>query len=174
MQQIKDASAEKLRGAYYTPPAIASFILHWGINGSNDYDILEPSCGDGVFPLVENKHSFCSLLSQPHFDIHVQFAFVPIRIQHYRTHIPIVLMEQSAQPFPIHLRSLSTSFQNHILSVIIFIESIGAIISTHCIKEVRQYISCHRQRRGRQLIIVIFHFFSSLIPPISDSHLLGR
>ena len=49
MQLIKDASAEKLRGAYYTPPAIASFILHWGINGSNDYDILEPSCGDGVF-----------------------------------------------------------------------------------------------------------------------------
>ena len=49
MQLIKDASAEKLRGAYYTPPAIASFILHWGINGSNDADILEPSCGDGVF-----------------------------------------------------------------------------------------------------------------------------
>ena len=49
MQLIKDASAEKLRGAYYTPPAIASFILHWGINGGKDADILEPSCGDGVF-----------------------------------------------------------------------------------------------------------------------------
>ncbi len=49
MQQIEDASEQKLRGAYYTPPAIASFILHWGINGSRDYDILEPSCGDGVF-----------------------------------------------------------------------------------------------------------------------------
>ena len=49
MQLIEDASAQKLRGAYYTPPAIASFILHWGINGSNDADILEPSCGDGVF-----------------------------------------------------------------------------------------------------------------------------
>lgn len=49
MQLIKDASAEKLRGAYYTPPAIASFILHWGINGGNNADILEPSCGDGVF-----------------------------------------------------------------------------------------------------------------------------
>ena len=49
MQLIKDASAEKLRGAYYTPPAIASFILHWGINGEHDADILEPSCGDGVF-----------------------------------------------------------------------------------------------------------------------------
>ena len=40
MQLIKDASAEKLRGAYYTPPAIASFILHWGINGGKDADIL--------------------------------------------------------------------------------------------------------------------------------------
>ena len=49
MQLIEDASAQKLRGAYYTPSAIASFILHWGINGSTDADILEPSCGDGVF-----------------------------------------------------------------------------------------------------------------------------
>jgi len=49
MQLIKDASAEKLRGAYYTPSDIASFILHWGINGGNNADILEPSCGDGVF-----------------------------------------------------------------------------------------------------------------------------
>ena len=49
MQLIEDASAQKLRGAYYTPPAIASFILHWGINGSTGTDILEPSCGDGVF-----------------------------------------------------------------------------------------------------------------------------
>ena len=49
MQLIEDASTQKLRGAYYTPPAIASFILHWGINGSVNADILEPSCGDGVF-----------------------------------------------------------------------------------------------------------------------------
>ena len=49
MQLIKDTSEEKLKGAYYTPPAIASFILHWGINGGHDADILEPSCGDGVF-----------------------------------------------------------------------------------------------------------------------------
>ena len=65
MQLIKDASAEKLRGAYYTPPAIASFILHWGINGSNDYDILEPSCGDGVFLecLSKYKMLFHSVLA---------------------------------------------------------------------------------------------------------------
>ena len=57
MQLIEDASAQKLRGAYYTPPAIASFILHWGINGSTDSDVLEPSCGDGVFlEQMEREH----------------------------------------------------------------------------------------------------------------------
>ena len=49
MQLFEDASEQKLRGAYYTPPAIADFILRWGINGGDNADILEPSCGDGVF-----------------------------------------------------------------------------------------------------------------------------
>ena len=60
MQLIEDASDQKLRGAYYTPPAIASFILHWGINGSTDANILEPSCGDGVFleQMMKEKMAF--------------------------------------------------------------------------------------------------------------------
>lgn len=49
MKLIENATAEKLRGGFYTPEPIAAFILRWGINGSNDFDILEPSCGDGVF-----------------------------------------------------------------------------------------------------------------------------
>jgi adenine-specific DNA methylase len=49
MKLITSASAEKLRGGFYTPAPIAEFILRWGINGSKDLDILEPSCGDGVF-----------------------------------------------------------------------------------------------------------------------------
>jgi len=49
MKLIESATAEKLRGGYYTPEPIAEFILCWGINGSTDFDILEPSCGDGVF-----------------------------------------------------------------------------------------------------------------------------
>ena len=28
---------------------IASFILKWAFNGNKQLDILEPSCGDGVF-----------------------------------------------------------------------------------------------------------------------------
>lgn len=49
MKVIENATSEKLRGGFYTPEPIAAFILKWGINGSSDYDILEPSCGDGVF-----------------------------------------------------------------------------------------------------------------------------
>lgn len=49
MQLIENATDQKLRGAYYTPPVIAKFILQWGINGNNNLNILEPSCGDGVF-----------------------------------------------------------------------------------------------------------------------------
>lgn len=49
MKLIENATAEKLRGGFYTPAPIAEFILRWGMNGSSDYDILEPSCGDGVF-----------------------------------------------------------------------------------------------------------------------------
>lgn len=63
MKLIEKASAEKLRGGFYTPESIAAFILKWGINGSTNYDILEPSCGDGVFleQLKENNHKFKSV-----------------------------------------------------------------------------------------------------------------
>jgi adenine-specific DNA methylase len=54
-------TAEKLRGGFYTPEPVASFILQWGINGSSDYDILEPSCGDGVFLNQLKNHKFNSI-----------------------------------------------------------------------------------------------------------------
>lgn len=49
MKLIEHASLEKLRGGFYTPQSIASFILKWGIDGNSSPDILEPSCGNGVF-----------------------------------------------------------------------------------------------------------------------------
>jgi adenine-specific DNA methylase len=63
MKLIENASAEKLRGGFYTPETIASFILKWGTNGNSDYDILEPSCGDGIFieQLKTNKHKYHSI-----------------------------------------------------------------------------------------------------------------
>lgn len=49
MQLIENTSEQKLRGAYYTPSSIADFILRWGISDSYSADVLEPSCGDGIF-----------------------------------------------------------------------------------------------------------------------------
>jgi adenine-specific DNA-methyltransferase len=58
MKLITEASAEKLRGGFYTPEKIAEFVLRWGINGSTTSDILEPSCGDGVFLKQIHKNKF--------------------------------------------------------------------------------------------------------------------
>jgi adenine-specific DNA-methyltransferase len=65
MKLIEFASAEKLRGGFYTPEPIADFILRWGINGSKNYDILEPSCGDGVFleQILKQKYNYNSILA---------------------------------------------------------------------------------------------------------------
>ena len=49
MRLIKNATKEKLRGGFYTPEPIASFILKWAMEGEDSLDILEPSCGDGIF-----------------------------------------------------------------------------------------------------------------------------
>ena len=49
MKLISEVSVKKLRGGFYTPKPIANFMLKWGINNCDDLDILEPSCGDGVF-----------------------------------------------------------------------------------------------------------------------------
>lgn len=63
MQLIKLASENKLRGGFYTPKKIASFILKWAFDGSKNPDILEPSCGDGVFlnAIKEEGYKFKSL-----------------------------------------------------------------------------------------------------------------
>ena len=44
----KDATEQKLAGRYYTPYNLAQFIIDWGME-QNITNILEPSCGDGVF-----------------------------------------------------------------------------------------------------------------------------
>lgn len=63
MKLIDNISRDKLRGGFYTPKLIAEFMLKWGINGSTNYDILEPSCGDGVFleQLRKSKAAYHSI-----------------------------------------------------------------------------------------------------------------
>jgi adenine-specific DNA methylase len=58
MKFIDDVSKEKLRGGFYTPSNIAYFILKWAVNGNKDFDILEPSCGDGIFLRQIKKNNF--------------------------------------------------------------------------------------------------------------------
>ena len=43
----KKATAQKLKGAYYTPQLICDFIAHW--LDEETTSILESSCGDGNF-----------------------------------------------------------------------------------------------------------------------------
>ena len=43
----KKATAQKLKGAYYTPQLICDFIAQW--LDEETTSILEPSCGDGNF-----------------------------------------------------------------------------------------------------------------------------
>lgn len=48
MNFMANESAQKLRGGYYTPVKIASFITRW-MKEANAKVYLEPSCGDGAF-----------------------------------------------------------------------------------------------------------------------------
>ena len=59
MKLIKNASAEKLRGGFYTPEPIAAFILKWGINGNSDYNI---SSGYGGYAGSDFNTGWGSLL----------------------------------------------------------------------------------------------------------------
>lgn len=57
MNFIINETAKKLRGGYYTPIKLASFISQWVV-GINTRSILEPSCGDGIF--LETINSLCN------------------------------------------------------------------------------------------------------------------
>ena len=48
MKFIEEQTAQKLRGGYYTPLDLASFISRW-VAELKPEKVLEPSCGDGMF-----------------------------------------------------------------------------------------------------------------------------
>ena len=54
--------ADKLRGGYYTPSEVARFICEWTVT-SEAANVLEPSCGDGVF--IEAAHKRLASLGSP-------------------------------------------------------------------------------------------------------------
>ena len=48
MGMMPTYTPEKLRGGYYTPTEVANWLTKWAIR-SPENQVLEPSCGDGVF-----------------------------------------------------------------------------------------------------------------------------
>ena len=61
----ENESAQKLRGGYYTPMDLAHYLSKW-VSETNPKNILEPSCGDGVFlealvPLVPNNSTITAI-----------------------------------------------------------------------------------------------------------------
>ncbi|MCH7828544.1 N-6 DNA methylase [Patescibacteria group bacterium] len=54
MNFAENETSEKLRGGYYTPLNLATFLARW-IKEVHPKSILEPSCGDGVFFEALNK-----------------------------------------------------------------------------------------------------------------------
>lgn len=60
----ENGSVEKLRGAVYTPPRIATTLVKWAIRAANDR-VLDPACGDGVFLTAATKRLIELGHSQP-------------------------------------------------------------------------------------------------------------
>lgn len=46
---LSDTAGRKVRGAFFTPPAIATYLASWAIAGNPQARVLDPTCGDGVF-----------------------------------------------------------------------------------------------------------------------------
>ncbi|MHC4122714.1 MAG: N-6 DNA methylase [Planctomycetota bacterium] len=65
----KNESTQKLRGGYYTPSKLANYLTSW-VAEIKPQNILEPSCGDGVFieaiaSLVSNKPTITGVEIEP-------------------------------------------------------------------------------------------------------------
>jgi adenine-specific DNA methylase len=68
MNFIANESQQKLRGGYYTPYRLAAYITRW-IQEKRPQNILEPSCGDGVFIEAVANVGFSGELSFTGFEI---------------------------------------------------------------------------------------------------------
>ncbi len=51
MEHLETLALRKARGAFFTPPEIARFLVDWAVKKSSD-SVLEPSCGEARFLLA--------------------------------------------------------------------------------------------------------------------------
>ncbi|MGA3264858.1 MAG: N-6 DNA methylase, partial [Terracidiphilus sp.] len=68
MNFMVNESAQKLRGGYYTPLDLATYIARWTLEKAPK-TLLEPSCGDGIFVEALSKVGFSKFLSFTGFEI---------------------------------------------------------------------------------------------------------
>lgn len=68
MNFIENESKQKLRGGYYTPLDLATYITKW-VQEKRPKSILEPSCGDGVFAQALGLVGFRSDLTLTGFEV---------------------------------------------------------------------------------------------------------
>jgi adenine-specific DNA-methyltransferase len=68
MNFIENESDQKLRGGYYTPLDLATYITRWTLE-KKPSSLLEPSCGDGIFIQALSELGFPSGLSITGFEL---------------------------------------------------------------------------------------------------------
>src|SRR5215472_279789 len=49
---VAGALERKARGAFFTPPVLANFLARWATHGNPNAQVLDPTCGEGVFLLA--------------------------------------------------------------------------------------------------------------------------
>jgi adenine-specific DNA-methyltransferase len=54
--EIEGTSSRKARGAFFTPPEIATFLVDWAVERNPGARVLDPTCGDGSFILAAARH----------------------------------------------------------------------------------------------------------------------
>ncbi|MFK5948514.1 MAG: N-6 DNA methylase [Methylococcales bacterium] len=68
MNFIKNETEQKLRGGYYTPLDLAIYVTQWALQ-NEPKQILEPSCGDGVFFEAISKLSLTHNMQATAFEL---------------------------------------------------------------------------------------------------------
>jgi adenine-specific DNA-methyltransferase len=51
----ENGTAQKIRGAVYTPPRVAAALVRWAVRSPTDR-VLDPACGEGVFLAIASPH----------------------------------------------------------------------------------------------------------------------
>src|SRR5688572_14406543 len=54
--ELEGSAKRKARGAFFTPTAIADFLVTWAVDRNPRARVLDPTCGDGAFLVSAARH----------------------------------------------------------------------------------------------------------------------